>query len=856
MTYDPRKRMLLDDGEHYAQMLRLPADFDFASVQGLSWGEIQKRIRAGFDALRERPSGPSGPSGRRINARSKEGGPFVAIDSEGVNFGEPFLLRNGKRKAIDPNNPPTLGKGDSIRQLQKTVLWMAGGAPGFEDVVLSDPNGLERERIWEMLLSLPRHFAGKHPSDPAPIFTGFGFSYDFAQLVLGMSYEDAWSIYHGIPWEKRDDPNYSPAISLMRVVGDYAISYIPRKCVTLAKLRDPNQIWRRWKNKKTGEAKRELNISERIVIYDTFGFFQSSLIKAIKNFPGVVTEAELETIKEGKKKRGDFTADDLPMLQRYTGAELKALAAMMTKLREGFNIPNPATGEPEQLKIRNWWGAGAIAQALLKKNLGPRPAHILGDMSKPWPAIDAVTGEARPDKDALDWATYARFGGRIELCMQGVSRKPIYMYDIASAYPSICVKLPSMEGGRWVYKQNPTREEVENSNILSMFRVSTKNFKRGLPFYPLPFRTEAGDIMIPPNVISGRYMRDDVIAAFKYFDRFMTDRSLWDGVAYRGRAPEIIVSEAMFFIPADETTRPLAFVGDLFDLRASIVKVDKKDIRGQVMKLGINSVYGKTAQSVGKPGEPPPYGSLWYAAAITAGTRRKAVEAALTDPWAIIAFATDAVFSTCKLPLDIPPTKILGEWEFEQGRDGSIVQSGVYTIRPLDPEGKLKTGSRGFKPREDDMNVADDFAQALDRELFEDVPRLWREGRDAYEFEDDRFIGLGDAIVSRNAFKYLCHWKTSMRELRLNDMSGKRRAPASEKLRRERANKLIHLEVRPYEPGLNGRLPCLLTESAPSVPEWMLEPGDPRRRRRKEVGGGVDDENVIAKFDDGSDPEF
>jgi hypothetical protein len=77
-------------------------------------------------------------------------------------------------------------------------------------------------------------------------------------------------------------------------------------------------------------------------------------------------------------------------------------------------------------------------------------------------------------------------------------------------------------------------------------------------------------------------------------------------------------------------------------------------MRGQVIMLGINSVYGKFAQRVGKRGEPPAYGSLWYAAAITAGTRRKLLQAALSDPSAIIAFATDAVFSTRALPSTFP----------------------------------------------------------------------------------------------------------------------------------------------------------------------------------------------------------
>jgi len=419
-----------------------------------------------------------------------------------------------------------------------------------------------------------------------------------------------------------------------------------------------------------------------------------------------------------------------------------------------------------------------------------------------------------------------------------------------------------MEGGKWVYKQNPAREEIEASNVLSMFRVSTRNFDGRLPFYPLPFRNEKDGIMFPPNVVSGRYMRNDVIGALKYFDRFNSDRTLWNYGRY-GAAPELVVSEALFFIPGDPAGRPLGFVRDLFDLRAKIVKANKNDMQGKVIKLGINSVYGKTAQSVGRPGELPPFVNFWYAAAITAGTRRQALEAALTDPAAIICFATDAIFSTRKLPIHVPETKMLGEWEFEEGVEGAFAQSGVYTIRERKLEAggkpKLKTASRGFKPNEKTMGSAEEFADALDRELFVDIPEAWRKGRETFDFDDTSFIGLGAALASPKTFKYLCHWKNAPRTLNLNDMSAKRRIPASAKKRAARAERLINLEVRPYtfNPALGlGRSGKLLTESKPSIPDWMLSADDPKRSRLRAHEPGDDDDNIGAKFDDGSDPMF
>jgi hypothetical protein len=639
--YDSRARTLFED--HIFQTVLVPASVSDDELAACNTpGDLKALMRRGRDRERERPSG------RRINERPRQGGPFISVDSEGANIGPPVVKGRGANWRVV--------------QKQRTILWMAGGSSDFPDQILVAKGrqlneGLDRETIWEWLLSLPRAFAGPSKDDRAPIFIGFGFSYDVGQLVAGMPYRKGWELHNGVPWDQRNNDDFPESLRRWVLCGEYAISHIPRKSVVLCKLRNRDKPWKWSENKATGERRRAVDWIERIEIYDAHGFFQSSLLQAIEKFPGVVTSAELEIIKKGKAERGtiaieDVTPEILSALKKYTAAELKALSAMMEKLRGGFNYPDPVSGEEVQLKIRNWWGAGAIAQALLKQYLGPEPRAVLGDMSGPWFALDADTG-LETKADALNWVFHARFGGRIELCKQGVSHRPFYVYDISSAYPAVAVEMPSMEGGKWIWKKNPTRAEVEGANILSVFKVKTRNFNPKLPFYPLPFRTETGSIMFPPEIIAGRYMRDDVIAAFKWFDYWNGRGELCDYSRFK-EPPQIIVEEAMFFIPGDPNSRPLAFIKTFFDWRASL---PKDDMRGQVLKLGINSIYGKFAQRVGKAGEPPTYGCLWYAAAITAGTRRKIIEGALTKPRAVAGIATDALFSDQLLPLDVPARK-------------------------------------------------------------------------------------------------------------------------------------------------------------------------------------------------------
>jgi hypothetical protein len=117
---------------------------------------------------------------------------------------------------------------------------------------------------------------------------------------------------------------------------------------------------------------------------------------------------------------------------------------------------------------------------------------------------------------------------------QGNHLKPVHEYDISSAYPAQIIQLPDMTNGRWEKVFNPTREQVENANMLSMFHVRTHNYARDLPFYALPFRPEGGGGPIYyPAKLEGVYMRDHVIAAIRHFDYFNKRERLVDGVSFR-----------------------------------------------------------------------------------------------------------------------------------------------------------------------------------------------------------------------------------------------------------------------------------------------------------------------------------
>ena len=117
------------------------------------------------------------------------------------------------------------------------------------------------------------------------------------------------------------------------------------------------------------------------------------------------------------------------------------------------------------------------------------------------------------------------------------------------------------------------------------------------------------------------------------------------------------IEEAWIFEPRDggprQSVRPFEFVRDLFLKRRKIKERSERagryDIREKAIKLALNSIYGKLAQSVGGDGEAPAVANPYYAAATTAYCRRRLIEAALIDPHAIVFFATDGIVSTREL---------------------------------------------------------------------------------------------------------------------------------------------------------------------------------------------------------------
>ncbi|HEY8649318.1 MAG TPA: hypothetical protein VIL70_00230, partial [Chthoniobacterales bacterium] len=358
------------------------------------------------------------------------------------------------------------------------------------------------------------------------------------------------------------------------------------------------------------------------------------------------------------------------------------------------------------IRLNRLDGAGNLSAGIMRKNKVMR--HYKGLMVKYNAGEEQLIGY------------HADFGGRIELIQQGFDEGGVInKYDEKSSYPHKCIKLPSMAGGFWVKREYGEFDwtDIENASPVSMFQVrwglperyiDAHGNMQVIPFFALPYRLEGGGIRFFSRGL-GWYFQDEIMFLKRWLERFAELGACInpDGSPYRlskaeadrlGALDKFYLAdliEARLFYPVNDE-RPFAFVPEAFEKRKLINEEYKRtgqyNIGEKVIKLELNGISGKVAQSIGgSETKPPRCYNIFYAGAIRAGTRRSIGEAALQAPHETVQFCTDATFS--KVPLVLNEGDELGQWELEKVNDLLTVQSGVYSY--LKGE-KIDNKTRGF----------------------------------------------------------------------------------------------------------------------------------------------------------------
>lgn len=389
-----------------------------------------------------------------------------------------------------------------------------------------------------------------------------------------------------------------------------------------------------------------------VIINDVGTFFQCSFLKALDRW-GIGTKKQLADIERGKKGRNAYKAIT-PETRRYNKLEIELLETLMTQFRR---ICQEVGYVP-----RVWQGPGNMASAMLNYHGLPRTEDI----------------HAVPDR-VWQYAQNAYYGGRFETTAVGPVTGPVYQYDINSAYPYACTLLPCLDHSTWHHAVTLRGLGVYK---IRFFHPSTKD-----ALYSFPVRRKDGSIFYP-RMGSGWYWYPEIQSAI-------------------ANGCKVTVVDG-WTVSKGCDCWPFGWVEDVYAERVRIGKSGK----GMVLKLGLNSLYGKQAQSVGRA----QYANPVYAGLITAITRGMLAEAYGQNINATVMLATDGIFTT--EPLNLECGKGLGQWDLDIHESGMfVVQPGLYFAGDKQPK------TRGV-PLAKVLEKEHEFRSAWDESLWaHEVPR-------------------------------------------------------------------------------------------------------------------------------------
>jgi DNA polymerase type B, organellar and viral len=471
---------------------------------------------------------------------------------------------------------------------------------------------------------------------------------------------------------------------------DWYVAYNPGRLFKVAKLIPPYY-------KGNGQYIKD----HETTIWDVFGFFQQSFVKALALW--IPDDRDVAYITGMKARRDSFSRADIEDMARYCIMECRKLGEMMSIVR--------TYAKQVDLCPSSWYGPGAIATKALNqhkvKNYGDRNlAEGMGPI-----------GSA---------ARHAYFGGRIEMVQYGHHTDNVYAHDIVSAYPSVMADLPCLAHGTWIH----------NAPIPGRYTIARMKYTcpEIVGFHPIPYRLDDGRVLFPWDA-HGWYWWPEalLLAAYTHEDNFLEESWTW-------------VQEC--------DHQPFSWVPKDF-LKRQALKRDGRPAE-RILKLALNSLYGKLAQRLGGKIGPPPYHQLEWAGFITSTIRARMYQLASMNPASVIAFETDGVYTT--EPLCENGDGSLGSWEVTQYDEIIYLQSGLYWIRKGN---EWISKYRGLDPA---RQLEDGSWEGITKDM---VLEGWRTGVDYLPGKSTRFRGMATSAISPERHVEWRQWITDTKDIAL-----------------------------------------------------------------------------------------
>jgi len=586
-------------------------------------------------------------------------------------------------------------------------------------------------------------------------------------VVYGGSYDMVQMLAHDLSREQLKELTARISAGRTRYYANghtYLIKWRHRKFLEVMRCKGKRIKWERAEKPRPGY---EYTIAHngKFVLWDVIGFFQTSFVETIGKWLSPDEHgADLALIREWKQRRDDFNFDDFDAIAAYNQAELRCLVALMNEFRKA--LLHPALS----LRLTSWHGAGAIASKLYRKHKTKehrRMTHL-------------------SDPDVFEAAQCAYSGGHIEAPKVGHTDAPVWNYDINSAYPYWIAQLPSLADGRWIHG---TGTPPDGFTIVH----SEWRFPDKLPFYPLFHRDDIERCIRYPRYGRGWHWVNEFNAAREFQILFGGSLDVLEWWHWENYNPE---------------ARPFAWVQECYDLRAGWKRAAFGTMEygaEKIIKLGLNSLYGKMIQAVGAlegiNGEilPPTNYQLEWSGFVTAGCRSQVMRAAMQRPHDIVMFATDGVTSLA--PLSVELGKGLGQWEAEHHAGCTLAMPGIYWF--YDQDGKQINKTRGWNKEE----------MATDALVME----AWRTGKEQIKVSAKVFIGIGHAGMGDAYYENRGCWLRYHKVMDIASKDNKKRDILD--IKRQKPHKrMVALKPRTISDCLFGEEAC---ESAPYPVRWL-----------------------------------
>ena len=530
--------------------------------------------------------------------------------------------------------------------------------------------GLSTRQCLDFLVGLPRK----------PKKFGFSLGYDYTHILKDLDNESLWKLCHPesrMPLKGPPTPvRWSPVPDVV-----YELNFLSNR-LSVKKYDGHSETCK-------GEECRACKFVGKCILWDIFKFFQSSFIAACRDWD-VISEDEFRTLKKMKDGRSEFkrppSEDDADWVEvkRYCALECRKMADLGQRLIDAHNEAG--------LELDAYYGAGSTGGVMLESMQARKFAR---KQFFPYDRITKKTstkptwGRIKYPKELEHAIGSAFFGGRFEISKVGPHLGEVWSYDISSAYPYAMCFLPCLVHGTWEHRamHDGLQAEVEKASAAlvryelpharGVGKINTSAWpKSGKPaldsaYYgtcerawgPLPFRDRNGNILYPAVSGGGWVYKREFLAA----QRTHPNVKLISAWIYNTDCDCRVFKDA---VPRN------------YKLRLSW----GKEGRGIVVKLGMNSCYGKMAQNKGKN---PKYQSFLWAGMTTSSCRAQLLLAihAAKKPESILSVATDGIMSAERLELPRPAdtgtfepvngkSKPLGGWEEKR------IERGMMLIRP------------------------------------------------------------------------------------------------------------------------------------------------------------------------------